>query len=413
MTDIFISYSKTDKNIANQICAKLEDARLKCWIAPRDITVGESYATGIIRGIDNCKCMVVVFSAAANNSQHVIREVERAVSKGICIIPFKIDDVLPTAEMDYFLRVPHWLDAFDMRLEDAIETLTENIAQLINQPIGSPINIKAETKPTRSKGKAWRNAIMVLLLIGAGLGVYSYQMQNNIPVTIQEKTDSSFVTQPLNTNNYAIEQTDKPQNKTLKAKQQYLQNQLDTKRKLQTLRDYYLQQSDSQLADSLMALINISASLPNHNAYIHSWLVPKKEDYQNGDRVKFKTQLQNTSAYVLAVLHLPDGTSYLIHPSREQVDIVNKGESLFIGNDSDFELEIGELSKGNVMQFIAVTNKQQFQRLLQLKQPIDGMDIAIIDRSELSTELQALKKEGKGALKSSWGESSVLINAAQ
>ena len=68
MTDIFISYSTADKNIADNICAKLEQDEIKCWIAPRNISPGEEYAAGIVRGIDNCKCMIVVFSEASKLS---------------------------------------------------------------------------------------------------------------------------------------------------------------------------------------------------------------------------------------------------------------------------------------------------------------------------------------------------------
>jgi len=41
---IFISYSSKDKAIAAALCAHLEKAQLKCWIAPRDIAPGKDYA---------------------------------------------------------------------------------------------------------------------------------------------------------------------------------------------------------------------------------------------------------------------------------------------------------------------------------------------------------------------------------
>ena len=43
--------------------------------------------------------MVLVFSASANDSPQVMREVERAVSKGIPIIPLRIEDVPPSKSM--------------------------------------------------------------------------------------------------------------------------------------------------------------------------------------------------------------------------------------------------------------------------------------------------------------------------
>jgi len=42
--DIFISYSSKDKPIADGICASLETAGIRCWIAPRDIAAGTALA---------------------------------------------------------------------------------------------------------------------------------------------------------------------------------------------------------------------------------------------------------------------------------------------------------------------------------------------------------------------------------
>ncbi len=45
--DVFISYSNRDSQIANAICHMLEEVRIKCWIAPRDIRPGEIWADEI------------------------------------------------------------------------------------------------------------------------------------------------------------------------------------------------------------------------------------------------------------------------------------------------------------------------------------------------------------------------------
>jgi hypothetical protein len=41
--DVFISHAHKDKPIADAICEKLESARVKCWIAARDISAGEDW----------------------------------------------------------------------------------------------------------------------------------------------------------------------------------------------------------------------------------------------------------------------------------------------------------------------------------------------------------------------------------
>ena len=39
--DVFLSYSSQDKTWADAACAVLERQRIRCWIAPRDITPGD------------------------------------------------------------------------------------------------------------------------------------------------------------------------------------------------------------------------------------------------------------------------------------------------------------------------------------------------------------------------------------
>ncbi len=39
--DVFLSYSSQDKTWADSACAVLERHRVRCWIAPRDITPGD------------------------------------------------------------------------------------------------------------------------------------------------------------------------------------------------------------------------------------------------------------------------------------------------------------------------------------------------------------------------------------
>ena len=97
---IFISYASTQKEAAERICAFLEAGGKNCWIAPRDIPVGSNYGEEIIKGIEESDAFVLVFDGAANESQHVLREVERAVSKKLPIVVLRLDDTEPSKAME-------------------------------------------------------------------------------------------------------------------------------------------------------------------------------------------------------------------------------------------------------------------------------------------------------------------------
>ncbi len=86
--EVFITYSSTDKLIADAVCARLEAAGLRCWIAPRDISPGQDWTAAILSAIESSSAIVLVFSTHANESPHVKREVERGIHKGSRGNPF-------------------------------------------------------------------------------------------------------------------------------------------------------------------------------------------------------------------------------------------------------------------------------------------------------------------------------------
>lgn len=121
--DVFISYAYEDKYVADAICAKLESNQIRCWIAPRDIAPGDKYASALINAIDHSAVIVVVFSSNSDKSPHVRTEIERAFNNEKIIIPFRIENIEPCDEMQYFIGSRHWLDALTPPLEGHINNL--------------------------------------------------------------------------------------------------------------------------------------------------------------------------------------------------------------------------------------------------------------------------------------------------
>ena len=140
--DVFISYSAKDKATADGVCATLEAKGIRCWIAPRDILPGMDWGEAIIEAINGSRVIVLVFSSNANDSQQIKREVERGVSKGLPIIPFRIKNVAPARSLEYFIGPVHWLDALTPPLETHLQNLAETVRLLLL------------TRPQRSK--VWR-----------------------------------------------------------------------------------------------------------------------------------------------------------------------------------------------------------------------------------------------------------------
>src|SRR4029077_1606010 len=129
--DVFISHSSQDKPVADAVCAALENAAIRCWIAPRDVQPGRSFAGEITRAIQRSKVMVLIFSAHSNASEQVLREVQLAANSHLHIVQFRIADVIPNDDLEYYLSTPHWLDALTPPLENHLKRLKGSVKALL------------------------------------------------------------------------------------------------------------------------------------------------------------------------------------------------------------------------------------------------------------------------------------------
>jgi len=143
--DVFISYSNKDKFVADAVCAALEQNKVRCWIAPRDINAGAEWGESIIEAINSSRVMVLVFSKSANDSPQIRREIERAVSKGVIIVPFRIEDVIPTKSLEYFIGAVHWLDALTPPIEQHLESLAASVRRIVSEDHPSQPEPAAQT----------------------------------------------------------------------------------------------------------------------------------------------------------------------------------------------------------------------------------------------------------------------------
>ena len=150
--DIFISYSHKDKVIADAICSHLESRDMRCWYAPRDIAPGTEWGVEILKGIEQAKIMVLVFTKDANLSQQVLREVNNAVNAGLAIIPFRLTEEEPAAGMKYYLSTVHWMDAMNDELDTAIQSLGDRCKAVLEKKPVPVVSSGVSSKRTEADG---------------------------------------------------------------------------------------------------------------------------------------------------------------------------------------------------------------------------------------------------------------------
>lgn len=129
---VFISHSTADREIANAICHRLEEAGVRCWIAPRDITHGD-WAGSIMDGLRRSEVYVIVVSRNSIESPEVTKEVTEATHTCRYILPFKVDDNMLSDRLQYHLGPCHWLDAVTPPLEARIDELLQRILNLSSE----------------------------------------------------------------------------------------------------------------------------------------------------------------------------------------------------------------------------------------------------------------------------------------
>jgi hypothetical protein len=150
--------------------AALEQAGVRCWVAPRDILAGEEWAAAILRGISGARVMVLIFSNDANVSEHVRREVERAVNRGLTILPLRIEEVMPSGAMEYFLSSRHWLDAMSPPFEAHLKRLCETVAPLVGRQERAP-EVKIGPQPPPAQKSARKRVPIALVVLGVLIGL--------------------------------------------------------------------------------------------------------------------------------------------------------------------------------------------------------------------------------------------------
>ena len=129
--EIFITYSSKDQKVAGIICTALENRGLTCWISSRDVKPGQNFQEQIVRAIRAAKIMVLVFTANANNSNEIKKELALASQNNLVVIPVRIEDVTPNEAFAYEFATRQWIDLFG-DWENSVAHLVELIAGSID-----------------------------------------------------------------------------------------------------------------------------------------------------------------------------------------------------------------------------------------------------------------------------------------
>ena len=193
---IFISYSSKNTDEATNICKKLENEGQTCFLAYRDIVGGSVYAEELVNAIEKADAVLLLLSEGSNNSPHVLREVERSCSKNIPIVVYKLEDVVLTKSLEYFLMTHQWVtkDDGEERLIGVFKNLEKRQSEksIDESEGGTPASVVINTDSQFKVNKVVYLAIALGILLLAFIIV---MLKNNIVDKENINADETNVTE--------------------------------------------------------------------------------------------------------------------------------------------------------------------------------------------------------------------------
>lgn len=181
---IFISHSSKDAEIAADLCERLERNGSKCFIAPRDIRSGREYAEELLNGIDHSAAVILLMSENANHSPHVLREVERAVSKSIPILVYKLEEVALTKSMEYFLMTHQWVNAKNDENYTDILRFVNDLGKQSLSPETTNAAAPDEKQPGRRRMVPAFICLLCAVIIFSGIAFTIHNIRNSAQVAL-------------------------------------------------------------------------------------------------------------------------------------------------------------------------------------------------------------------------------------
>jgi formylglycine-generating enzyme required for sulfatase activity len=130
----FISYATQDYRTAASVCAALERSGISCWIAPRDIPDGGTWANSVTLAVEQSQIVLILLSAHANLSPFVERETHLAVAARRAILPIRLDASPLSPTLAFLVGPIQWSNLSEPLDENTLHDLLGRVEAAITAP---------------------------------------------------------------------------------------------------------------------------------------------------------------------------------------------------------------------------------------------------------------------------------------
>jgi len=129
--DVFISYSDSDREIAEALAETLKVEGVSATLGPAASARGKAREEAVDEEIDASGALLLVFSWNALGSRRLLREVERAVDGGTPVVSFHADKTPFDPELEYYVAPAHRVAASGASAERSTNRVVEMVKRLI------------------------------------------------------------------------------------------------------------------------------------------------------------------------------------------------------------------------------------------------------------------------------------------
>lgn len=129
--DIFISYSRHDTNVVNEIVAMLEQEGYSVWIDRDGIESGEDFKRVILKAIKESEVILFFSSEHSNVSDWTAKEIGVAVKYRKHTIPIKLDDSNFNEAVEFDLINLDYIDYSKPTIRPAMRSKLPSTARLL------------------------------------------------------------------------------------------------------------------------------------------------------------------------------------------------------------------------------------------------------------------------------------------
>ena len=130
---VFISFSRNDLEIAEEICELLNENERKAWIYKDRLPAGAHWPEHLSRALETCQMVLFLLSKDSLNSTLCMRELNIASTEGKPILPIRLDDSKISNKDRLLMGFEQRVDATRQPKEETFRELLKAVDRVLTQ----------------------------------------------------------------------------------------------------------------------------------------------------------------------------------------------------------------------------------------------------------------------------------------